>query len=251
MAFQRLPSQDSTIVFVAAIAFDQYNDVMNGIELTTGRRATLLDACMYPGISPLEISSLYDVASSKIYDDLKFLKGTGLVFEAGHGSIHVPTTTRLWPTPLGIDVAAAGSGVTISEFMRTHPVSREWRRVTVDRMDGLASTYRLFTTIAELDGCRPLALRLFRSLPYDAIIEADDGRTIGIVRQGMMRDDSGLQRRLDEIEYLLADVCPSVLLIMAPCRRTRYLIARGIADERRGLRSRVRCLRWYRVEQIS
>ena len=227
-------------VLVAAIAFDQYNDVMNGIELTTGRSATLLDACMYPGISPLEISSLYSVASSTVYDDVKFLKGTGLVFEAGHGSIHVPNTTRLWPTPLGIDVAAAGSGVTISEFMRTHPVSQEWRRATVDRMDGLASTYRLFTTVAELDGCRPLALGLFRSLSYDAIIETDDGRTIGIVRQGMMRDDRGLQRRLDEIEYLLlADVCPSVLLIMAPCRRTRYLIARGIADDRKGLRSRV------------
>ena len=225
---------------MAAYAIDPYNDAMNGIELTTGRRATLLDVCMYPGISSQEISSFYEVESSTIYDNVRFLKSRGLVFEAGHGSIHVPKTDRLWPAPLGIDVAAAGSGMNIREFMRAHPVSMEWRKIAVDRIDGLASVYRLCRTIAGLDGCRTLTLRLFRSVPYDAIIETGDSCTIGIVRQGLMRDDSGLRRRLDEIDYLLNDVCPSVLLIMAPCRRTRYVIARGIADDRKALRSRVR-----------
>lgn len=212
---------------------------MNGIELTTGRRATLLDVCMYPGISSQEISSFYDVENSSIYDNVKFLKSRGLVSEAGHGSIHVPTTDRLWPTPLGVDVAAAGLGMNIWEFMRTHPVSREWRKATLDRIDGLASVYRLCRTIAGLDGSRPLELRLFRTLAYDALIVTNDNRAIGIVRQGLMRDDSGLRARLDEIEMMPDRVCPTVLLIMAPCRRTRYLIAREIADERKALRSKM------------
>ena len=209
---------------------------MNTIELTDGRSATLLDICMYPGISPLEISSLYAVGSSTIYDDVKFLRSSELIVEVVHGSIHVPPSGRLWPTPLGVEAAAANSNVSMSEFMSTHPVSRQWRSTTVDRIDALASVYRLCTAISELDGCRPMALRLFRTRPYDALIETDDGRTIGIVRQGLMRDDSGLQHRLDEIEWQLDDVCPSALLIMAPCRRTRYLIARGIAENRQALR---------------
>ena len=240
IAPQRLPRQSRDVDCVANITFEPYNGIMERIELTAGRSATLLNVCKGPGVSALEITGLYGAGSSSTYAQVKFLKAMGLVFEAEHASIHVPKTGRLWPTPMGIEVAAANSNVTTSEFIRKYPVSREWRTKTVDRIDGLASVYRLCMTIAGLDGCGSPKLSLYRTLAYDGLMVTDENLSIGIVRQGMMREDSGLERRLDEIELMPDKVLPSVLLIMVPCRRTRYLVARGIAEDRRALRSRAR-----------
>ena len=224
---------------VAAAAWETYNGDMSTIDLSYNQGTTLLTICRNPGISPLEAARFTDVGDSTLYEDIEILKVRGLVFEAEHGAIHVPTTGRFWPTPLGIETAAAVSRKTATEFIRAYPVSKEWRRITIGRLDGIASVYRLAGTIAELDDCRPLTLRLFRKFAYDALIEIPGGRTIGIVRQGLMRGQKGFKRRLDDIKRSLNATRPSVILFMAPSRRDRYLIALDIANKRKALHSKI------------
>ena len=78
--------------------------------------------------------------------------------------------------------------------MRRHPVSARWRRILLERLDAVAVIYRLTSSIASVEGIA--SFRWYRGLPLDAGIVLLDGRTVGVVRQGLTADRTGFAKRI-------------------------------------------------------
>ena len=216
-----------------------YNETMSTHDLSKYQSETLLAICRNPGISHREVAWFTYVADSSAYEDIETLRAKELIVSANHGAIHLPPTDRYWPTPAGIETAAAVSKLTLAEFIRAYPVSRAWQNSIIRRLDGLASVYRLAATLVEIENRKPLALRLSRQGPFDGLLQLSETLSVGIVRQGRMRSKDGFEQRLDEIEWNLGKLRPSAILVTVPSRRDRYTIALDIHEKRRSLYRRV------------
>ena len=73
--------------------------------------------------------------------------------------------------------------------MRDHPLSAQWRRSLMERLDALAAIYHLASVLSGI--AYPIRFRWYRAMPLDAAMMLPDGKTVGIVRQGLTADRSG------------------------------------------------------------
>ena len=81
----------------------------------------------------------------------------------------------------------------------------------MERLDAVGVIYRLASSIAAATG--PVRLRWYRAAPLDAAVELSDGRTLGIVRQGLTSDRTGFSKRL----YRLGEgPLPGAVLMLMP-----------------------------------
>ena len=104
-------------------------------------------------------------------------------------------------------------------------MSQQWRRILLDRLDAIASVYRMASTIAGAAG--PIGLRLYRALPLDAALLLPGGRTLGVVRQGPAADRTAFAKRLWR---LAQGPLPGAVLVLTSdevrLRHARWLLAR-------------------------
>ena len=106
---------------------------------------------------------------------------------------------------------AEADGAALGEILREYPVSAQWRRILMERLDAVGVIYRLSSSIAAETG--PVRLRWYRAAPLDAAVELADGRTLGIVRQGLTSDRTGFSKRL----YRLGEgPLPGAALMLVP-----------------------------------
>ena len=86
--------------------------------------------------------------------------------------------------------------------MRAYPVSREWLALLIRRMDVVAPIYRLAASLSPgVDGLGS-HVEFHRKGRFDATITLHDGRSFGVVRQGLALRRRSLYDRLRAIaEY--------------------------------------------------
>ena len=103
-----------------------------------------------------------------------------------------------------------------SEFMRTYLVSQQWLALLLRRMDAVPSVYRLAATLSP--GVEGLCSRLDfqRRGRFDAVTTLHNGRSFGIVRQGLALSRCSLYDRLRAIAEYDHTRRPSVVLVLAP-----------------------------------
>ena len=91
-----------------------------------------------------------------IHPGLAHLLADGIVGRVSHGTAHLPSSRRYYPTAKGVGEAAGVLGFdTASDFVRAYPVSREWLALLIRRMDAVASVYRLAASLSlGTDGLR-------------------------------------------------------------------------------------------------
>ena len=100
--------------------------------------------------------------------------------------------------------------------MRAYPASREWLTLLIRRMDAVASVYRLAASMSPgIDGLRS-RVEFHRRGRFDATITLHDGRSFGIVRQGLALRRRSLYDRLRAIAGYDYTRCPSAVLILTP-----------------------------------
>ena len=100
--------------------------------------------------------------------------------------------------------------------MRAHPVSRQWLTLLRRRMDAVASVYRLAATLSPgVDGLET-RVDFQRRGRFDAIITRHDGRSFGVVRQGLALRRRSLYDRLRAIAEYHHTRRPSVVLALVP-----------------------------------
>ena len=100
--------------------------------------------------------------------------------------------------------------------MRAYPVSRQWLALLIRRMDAVASVYRLAATLSPgVDGlCSKVEFQ--RRGRFDAVITLHNGRSFGVVRQGLALRRRSLYDRLRAIAEYRPAHRPSAVLILVP-----------------------------------
>ena len=134
-----------------------------------------------------------------------------------HGTAQLPSGRRYYLTANGIGEAAGVLGFeTLSDFVRAYPVSKEWLTLLIRRMDAVASVYRLAALMSPgVDGLRS-HVEFHRRGRFDATITLHDGRSFGVVRQGLALRRRSLYDRLRAIAEYDYTRRPSAVLILTP-----------------------------------
>ena len=102
--------------------------------------------------------------------------------------------------------------------MRAYPISREWLTLLLRRMDAVASIYRLAASMSlGIHGLRS-RVEFYRRGRFDATITLHDGRSFGVVRQGLALRRRSLYDRLRAIAEYHYTRRPSAVLILTTLR---------------------------------
>ena len=165
----------------------------------------LLDALSRtPFVDSAELALILGEPHATVHRALADLLADGIIRRVSHGTAHLPSIQRYHLTTSGIGEAARVLGFeTSSDFARGYPVSREWLTLLIRRMDAVASIYRLAASMSTgIDGLTS-HVEFRRRGRFDATITLHDGRSFGVVHQGLALRRRSLYDRLRAIaEYV-------------------------------------------------
>ena len=171
-----------------------------------------------------------------VHRGLADLMAEGIVGRVNHGTAHLPSSQRYHLTAQGIKQAAGILGFdTPSDFVRAYPVSKEWLTLLIRRMDAVASVYRLASSLSSgIDGLRS-HVEFHRRGRFDATITLHDGRSFGVVRQGLALRRRSLYDRLRAIAEYDYTRRPDTVLVLTPSvweerLTTRFCEERNLRD---------------------
>ncbi len=170
-----------------------------------------------PFIDAGELSMILGEPLATVHRALNALLNDGLAQRVSHGTAHLPSSHRYYLTRRGIAEAADALGYNApSEFVRAYPASRQWLTLLLRRMDAVASVYRLAATLSPgADGLKT-QVDFHRRGRFDAVITIRNGRSFGVVRQGLALRRRSLYDRLRAIAEYHHSRRPSVVLVMVP-----------------------------------
>ena len=178
----------------------------------------MLDALSrMPFVDSAELARMLGEPHATVHRTLTDLLAEGIVGRVSHGTAHLPSSQRYYLTGSGIRGAAQVLGfATPSDFVRAYPMSREWLTLLIRRMDAVASIYRLASSLSPgIDGLRS-HVEFHRRGRFDATITLHDGRSFGVVRQGLALRCRSLYDRLRAIAEYDYTRRPSTVLILVP-----------------------------------
>ena len=179
-----------------------------------------------PLLDRLEMVCIGGWSRGAVYPVMENLNREGLVCSVPHASVHIQPTRRYCLTAAGVHRLARDEGMTVDELLRAYPVSNQWRRVLLERLDALAVVYRLTSNLANV--AHPVRFRWYRAMPMDAAVGLPDGRVVAVVRQGPTADRSGFSKRLWRLRQ--GPTLSAVLVLASDevrLRHARRLLAGG------------------------
>ena len=177
-----------------------------------------------PFLDRLEMVALSGWSRGAVYAGIGALEEAGLAASLPHASELIAPTRRYCLTEAGLRRLADEEGESLHELLRSRPLSAHWRRILLERLDGVATVYRLVATVASIH--YPIRFRWYRAMPMDAAIALPDGRTLAVVREGHTADRTAFAKRLWRLRE---GPRPGAVLLLAPdevrLRHTRRLMA--------------------------
>ena len=189
-----------------------------------------------PFVDSTELAGILGEPHATVHRTLTDPLAEGIVGRLSHGTAHLPFSQRYHLTANGIREAARVLGfATPSDFVRAYPASREWLTLLIRRMDAVAAVYRLAASMSPgIDGLRS-RVEFHRRGRFDATITLHDGRSFGVVRQGMALRRRSLYDRLRAIAEYDYTRRPGTVLVLVPSawelRRTaRFCINNDLRD---------------------
>ena len=189
-----------------------------------------------PFVNSAELARILGEPHATVHRALAGLLAEGIVGRVSHGAAHLPSSQRYHLTTQGIREATEVIGfATPSDFVRAYPMSREWLTLLIRRMDAVASIYRLAASMSPgIDGLRS-RVEFHRRGRFDAAITLHDGRSLGVVRQGLALRRRSLYDRLRAIAEYDYTRRPDTVLVLVPSvweerLTTRFCEDRNIRD---------------------
>ena len=189
-----------------------------------------------PFIDSAELALLLGEAHATVHRALTGLLADGIVGRVSHGAAHLPSSQRYYLTANGVREAAELLGLaTPSDFVRAYPVSKEWLALLIRRMDAVAAVYRLAASLSPVIKGLRSHVEFHRRGRFDATITLYDGRSFGVVRQGLALRRRSLYDRLRAIAQYDYSRRPGTVLLLVPSawelRRTaRFCINNDLRD---------------------
>ena len=184
-----------------------------------GCEAELLRAlASMPFLDRLEMVAVTGWSRGPVYEAAAKLESEGFCASALHATDILPPARRFHLTAAGLRRLADEEGVSPDELVRSRPISAQWRRSLMERLDALAAVYHVASIVSNVE--YPIAFRWYRAMPMDAAMTLPDGRTVGVVRQGLTADRSGFAKR---VWRMRDEPMPGVvLMLMADDVRLRH-----------------------------
>ena len=171
------------------------------MKLTDCQSDLLHQLAQTPFADRLELAALSGWSQSAVYRQMSSLENVGLIEHLAHATSLIPTTRRYCLTAEGVRQLVQDDREPVARPLRGWPVSQEWRRLILERLDAAAVLYRLTTAISEMQ--HPLRFRWYRAQPMDAVIELPDGRNLALARIGRTADRTALAKRLRRLDETL------------------------------------------------
>ena len=179
-----------------------------------------------PFLDRVDLAAVTGCSRGAVYEGVQRLEQDTVVDSIPHAGPLTPATRRYCLTAEGLRRLAKLEGVPVEDLLRSRPVSQQWRRVLLERLDALAVIYRLASAVAGI--ARPASLRLYRSGPLDAALLLPGERTLGVVRQGVAADRTAFAKRLWRLGQ---GPLPGLVLVLASdetrLRHARRLLSRS------------------------
>ena len=177
-----------------------------------------------PLIDRLEAVAVSGWSRGAVYRSFEALESEGLAAAAPHASDLTPATHRYFLTAEGLRHLSRVEGIAADALLRSRPVSHQWLRLLMERLDGAAVVYRLASALTTLT--HPIRFRWYRAMPLDAAVALPDGRAIAVVRLGAATDRTGFSKRLWRLRE---GPQPAAVLMLMPdevrLRHARRLLA--------------------------
>ncbi|MDE2938024.1 MAG: helix-turn-helix domain-containing protein [Chloroflexota bacterium] len=176
-----------------------------------------------PFLDRLELAALTGWSRGAVYDSVAKLEERGMVEAVPHASPLVAPTRRHALTAAGVERLAELDGQSLEETLFLLPVSRQWRRGLLERLDAVAVIYRLASAVNQV--YHPLVFRWYRAMPLDTALVLPDGRSVAVVRQGNSSDRTAFAKRL----WRLGQLPPTSAVLMLLPDEVRLRQARRLA----------------------
>ena len=198
---------------------------------STDGRQLLGALSQMPFIDSAELALVLGEPHATVHRALTSLLADGIAGRVSHGTVHLPSSQRYHLTANGIGEAAGILDFkTPSDFVRAYPVSREWLALLIRRMDAVASVYRLAAALSPGIGSHRSHVEFHRRGRFDATITLHDGRSFGVVRQGLALRRRSLYDRLRAIAEYDYTRRPEATLILTPSIWEQRLTTRFCVD---------------------
>ena len=170
-----------------------------------------------PFVDSAKLARILGEAHATVHRALTGLLAAGILGRVSHGTAHLSSSQRYYLTAQGIRQAAELLGfATPSDFVRAYPVSGEWLTLLIRRMDAVAAVYRLAAPLSPGIGSRRSQVEFHRRGRFDATITLHDGRSFGVVRQGLALRRRSLYDRLRAIAQFDYTRRPNATLVLTP-----------------------------------
>lgn len=167
-----------------------------------------------PFLERRELASVSSLNERTTLNALHRLEKGGLVHRVRHSLNERSRMQRWYLTPIGIKKFAELEELTLGETIGRFPISAEWRRWLLRRMETVATCYRIALD-ASLTCAGRLRWRWERSGPLDAFMTLPNGRTLGIARFGPALPRRSMYSRLGSMmEMHRRNVLFAVLLVV-------------------------------------
>ena len=192
----------------------------------------LLLLCAAPLTTVDELSRLGRVPASTLRERLEKLAERGLVGSVPHhlSVLGTQPQRRYFPTEKGV-VAGGVATKGQAHMLQAYPVSKQWFRLLVERLDAIAVLYRIAAMVANADQhSEPVRVDHYRKSPYDMLLTLSEGRSVGILRQGQALPSSNLRYRLRSIERLHSSERPFVTLVLTHADQATRRAIRSLGD---------------------
>ena len=176
-----------------------------------------------PFLDRLELAALSGWSRGAVYDAVSRLEARGMVEAVPYASPRVPPTHRYALTAAGVERLADLDAVPLEGPLFLLPVSKQWRRGLLERLDAVVVIYRLACAVGQV--FHPLVFRWYRAMPLDAAIALPDGKTLAVVRQGSTSDRTAFGKRL----WRLGQLTPARSVLMLLPDEVRLRQARRLA----------------------
>ena len=147
-----------------------------------------------PFLDRLEAFAVSRWSTGGVYKAFRRLEDAGLAAPVPHATDLTAPTRRFHLTAAGLRRLAQEEGISVDGLLRSRPVSTQWRRLLLERLDAVAVVYRIAAAVANIH--HPIRFRWYRAMPMDAAFTLPDGRTVAVVRQGHATDRTGFAKRL-------------------------------------------------------
>ena len=193
---------------------------------------TLLLLCATPLATVEELFRFGRVPASTLRDRLKKLVKMGMADSVSHslGVLGPHPHRRYFPTEKGIDAGAMVEWGPLT-FLREYPVSKQWFRLLAERLDAVATLYRVAALVADTDSQgKPVRVDHYRQGPYDMLVTLSGGRSVGLLRQGPTLPSANLRYRLRTLENLPHSQRPMATLVLAHSDQANRRAVRTLGD---------------------